>query len=78
MNDEKHAFDYQLDKWGVEKLFHNSDEAIFIGLKLYIEDWVKLNIKSKIQLSCTMFLEKYGSLALYDEDMDKIFIIDHG
>ena len=24
-----------------------------------------------------MFIEKYGSLALYDEDMKKIFIIDH-
>ena len=34
-NDEDHAFDYQLDQWGVEKLFHNSDEAI---TKLYIED----------------------------------------
>ena len=44
---------------------------------MYIEDWVKLNIKNKRQLSCTMFLEKYGSLALYDEDLEKIFIIDH-
>ena len=24
-----------------------------------------------------MFLEKYGSLDLYDEDIKKIFIIDH-
>ena len=24
-----------------------------------------------------MFLEKYGSLDLYDEDLKKIFIIDH-
>ena len=24
-----------------------------------------------------MFLAKYGSLALYDEDMEKVFIIDH-
>ena len=24
-----------------------------------------------------MFHEKYGSLALYDEDLEKIFIIDH-
>ena len=28
-------------------------------------------------LSCTIFLEKYGSLDLYDEDLKKIFIIDH-
>ena len=27
-NYEDHAFDYQLDQWGVEKLFQNSDEAI--------------------------------------------------
>ena len=24
-----------------------------------------------------MFLAKYGSLAIYDEDLEKIFIIDH-
>ena len=44
---------------------------------MYIEDWGKLNTKNKIQLPCTMFLEKYSSLALYDEDMERIFIIDH-
>ena len=27
-NDEDHAFEYQLDPWGVDKLFQNSDEAI--------------------------------------------------
>ena len=27
-NDEDQAFDYQLDQWGVEKLFPNADEAI--------------------------------------------------
>ena len=36
-NDEDHAFDYQLDQWGVEKLFQNADEAITIELKMYIE-----------------------------------------
>ena len=36
-----------------------------------------MNIKNKRKLSCTMFLEKYDSLALYDEDLEKIFIIDH-
>ena len=35
-NDEYHAFEYQLDQWGVEKLFQNSDEAITRELKLYI------------------------------------------
>ena len=38
-NDEYHAFDYQLDQWGVEKLFQNSDEAITRELKLCVEDW---------------------------------------
>ena len=38
-NDENHAFDYTLYQWGVEKLFHNSDEVIIIELKFYIEDW---------------------------------------
>ena len=37
-----------------------------------------LNFKNKSQLSCTMFLAKYGSLDLYDEYLEKIFIIDHG
>ena len=75
-NDEDHDFDYQLDQWGVEKLFQNSDKAITRELKLYIEDCEKLDIKNKIQLSCTMFLAKYGSLDLYDKDLKKIFIID--
>ena len=44
---------------------------------MYIEDWEKLNINNKSQLSCTMFLAKYGSLDLYDEDLEKIFIIDY-
>ena len=37
----------------------------------------KTHIKNKSQVSKTMFLEKYGSLALYDEDMEKRFIIHH-
>ena len=36
-NDEDHAFEYQLDQWGVYKLSQNSNEAITIELKLYIE-----------------------------------------
>ena len=27
-NDEYHKFDYKLDQWGVEKLFHNSFEVM--------------------------------------------------
>ena len=76
-NDEDHTFDCQLYQWGVEKLFQNSDEAITRYLKLYIKDREKMNIKNKSQLSCTMFLTKYDSLVLYDEYLEKIFIIDH-
>ena len=36
-----------------------------------------MNIKSKSQLSKATFLAKYGSMDLYDEDLKKIFIIDH-
>ena len=36
-NYEDQAFDYQLDQWGVEKLFLNTDEAITRELKIYIE-----------------------------------------
>ena len=46
-------------------------------MKFYIENRGKLNIESKRQLSCTMFIAKYFSLALYDEDLKKRFIIDH-
>ena len=44
---------------------------------MYIEEWEYKHIKNKIQVSKTMFLAKYGSLFLYDEDPEKIFIIDH-
>ena len=37
----------------------------------------KMHIKNKSQVSKTMFLAKYGSLALYDEDLKKRFIIYH-
>ena len=49
-NYDDQAFDYQLDQWGVEKLFQNSDEAITRELKLYIEEWEKSNIKNKRQV----------------------------
>ena len=70
-NDDDQALNYQLDQWGVEKLFHNQDEAITRELKMYIEEWEYKHIKNKSQVSKTMFLEKYGSLALYDEDRGK-------
>ena len=70
-NDEEQAFDYQLYQWGVEKLFWNSDEAITIELKMHIEEWGKKNIKNKSQVSKTIFLTKYGSPALYDDDLEK-------
>ena len=38
-NHEDHTFNYQLDQWGVDKLFHNPDEEIIRELKLYIEGW---------------------------------------
>ena len=37
----------------------------------------KMYIKNKSQVSKSMFLAKYSSLTLYDEDQEKIFIIDH-
>ena len=44
---------------------------------MYIEEWEKTYIKNKSQVSKTMFLAKYGSMALYDEDLEKRFIIDY-
>ena len=66
-----------LYKWGVQKLFQTSYEVIIRELKIYVEDMGKLNIKRKIQLLRTMFLENHGSLDIYDEDLKEIFIIDH-
>ena len=58
-------------------MFHTSDEAIIIELKLYTEDWGGLIIKNRSYLSCPFFLQNYGCLDLYDEDLEKRFIIDH-
>ena len=38
-NDEDFDFGYQLDKLGIEKLFHTSEEVIIRELKVYIVDW---------------------------------------
>ena len=70
-NDDDQEFDYQLYQWGVEKSFHNQDEAITRELKMYIEEWGKMHIKNKSQVSKTTFLAKYGSLDPYDEAMEK-------
>ena len=37
----------------------------------------KIAYQENTQLSCTIFLKKCGSLDLYDEDLDKRFIIGH-
>ena len=37
----------------------------------------KMNIKNKSQLSKAIFLAKYGSLAIYDKDLKRLFIIEH-
>ena len=44
---------------------------------MYIEDWEKLNINNKIQLSRTIFKNIYGSQAMYDIYLERRFIIDH-
>ena len=37
---------------------------------MYIEEWGKNHIKNNSQVSKAMFLAKYGSLDLYDEDLE--------
>ena len=46
-------------------------------MKLYTEYREKININNKSQWSRTTFLANCGSLALYDKDKEKRFIIDH-
>ena len=55
-NYEDQAFDYQLDQWGVEKLFPNEYEAITREIKMYIEEWGKSisRIRSKYQKPCIL------------------------
>ena len=55
-NDVDHAFYYQLDQWGVEKLFPTTDEAITREIKMYIEEWGKSisRIRSKYQKPCIL------------------------
>ena len=46
-------------------------------MKKYIEYWESGLINKTDQRFSSKFLEKYGDLALYDEDLNKIYIIDH-
>ena len=78
LNDQDHVFGYQVYQWGVEKMFQHSDEVIIRELKVHVEDRGEFNIKNKSQLSRTMFIAKYGSLYIYGEDPEKLFMIDHG
>ena len=61
---------------GVENLFQNSYEVIIRELKFILKIGRKINTKNKRKLSCTMSLAKYGSLALYDKDLEK-YSSDH-
>ena len=56
-NDEDHAFNHQLYQWGVDKLFHNSDEAIIRDLKLYIEDWEMWISRTRANYHVLRFLQ---------------------
>ena len=55
----------------LRSFFTNTDKAITRELKVYIEEWEKTNINNKSQVSKSIFLAKYDSLDLYDEDMEK-------
>ena len=40
-NEEDDAFDHQLDKWGVERVFSEHPEPVKRELIAYIENWGK-------------------------------------
>ena len=75
-NEEDNAFDNQLNKWGVDRVFSEHSEPIKRELRAYIEDWGKLSMKKDDQRSLTRFLAKYGGLSLYDIDTEKRYSID--
>ena len=75
-NEEDDAFDHQLDKWCVDRVFSEHSEPVKRELRSYIEDWGKLSMKKDDQRYRTCFLAKCGGLSLYDIDTEKRDSID--
>ena len=75
-NKDDDVFDHKLEKWGVGKV-------LLIKLNLRQESWYlilnieTINIKKTDQRSHTTFLEEYGGISLYDEDLKKRYRIYH-
>ena len=57
-NEEDDAFDCQLDKWGVERVFSENSEPVKRELISYIEDWEKLSTKKDDRDSPTYLAKK--------------------
>ena len=76
-NEEGDAFDHQLEKWGVEKVFSEHSEPIKRELRAYIEYWEILSMKKYDQRSNSFLLANYGGLSLYDNTMVKRYSIDY-
>ena len=75
-NEEDAAFDHQLDRWGVDRLFSEHSKPFKRYLRAYIEDWEIVSMKKDDQRSSTRFLAKYGGISLYDIDTKKRYSID--
>ena len=44
------------------------DTTVYLS---YIEEWRKLHIKNNSKVSKATFIDKYGIMSLYDEDLKK-------
>ena len=62
---------------GVDKVITDKLESLTRDLGRYVEDCEREQIKKTDQRSCAKFMEKYGTLDLYDEDLKKRYIIEH-
>ena len=75
-NEQDDAFDQQLDKWGLDRVFSEHSEPVKRELRAYIEDWGEMPMNKDYQRYRTRFLANYGGLSIYDIDSEKRYFID--
>ena len=82
--DRRYVWDYddevfcnQFEKWGVENIILGKPVSVIRQMRTYIEYGEINRMKKSDQRPSTIFVEKYGGLDLYHEDVKKRYTIDH-